>query len=168
MGRRNSYACISVSFWQSQINKWWLISLFILIPNPPPTKHTDVRIDASLQEDAGEKDEEEENEGEQQQPVISMNLALGPVDETLAAALEGDEGGEGGQQHAGPIQEVEEEEEGEEDGGNDGRTRTIVSLLREEKEARGKKEEKKKKEEEKDEEGKAKALKKKALIQELY
>jgi len=137
------------------------ISFFSSIPSP----YTDVRIDTSLQEDAGEKDDEDENEEEQQQPVISMNLALGPVDETLAAALEGDEGGERGQQRTVPVQEVEEEEEGEEDE----RTRTLVSLLREEKEAEGKEEEEKEAEgeKEKEKEGKTKAPKKKALIQEL-
>ena len=165
---------MSVSYWQ---NSYCTVECFLPISlcvslltisfspsiRPLTCTHTDVRIDTSLQEDAGDKDDEDENEEGQQQPVISMNLTLGPVDETLAAALEGDEGGEGGQQQQ--TVSVQEEEEEEEEGEDDDRTRTVVSLLREEKEAVGKEEEKKEKEEE-EEKGKAKAPKK-ALIQEL-
>lgn len=160
---QNSYCTVECFLPISLCESLLTISLSPSI-RPLTCTHTDVRIDTSLQEDAGDKDDEDENEEGEQQPVISMNLALGPVDETLAAALEGDEGGEGGQQQQTvSVQEVEDEEE--EEGEDDYRTRTVVSLLREEKEAEGKEEEKKEKETEK-EEGKAKAPKK-ALIQEL-
>ncbi len=142
-----------------------LITPFSPSIRPLACMHTDVRIDTSLQEeDAAEKDEEDENEKKPQQPVISMNLALGPVDETLAEALEGGEGGEGGQQLTAPVEEEEEEEgKGRED---DSRTRVVVSLLGVGKEEEGKREGNKEKKEEKEEEGKAK-VSKKALIQEL-
>jgi len=133
-----------------------------------------VRIDTSLlEEDAAEKDGENENAKGPQQPVISMNLALGPVDETLAAALEGDEGREGGQQlnvqseEEEEEKEEEEEEEEEEEGRGreeDSRTRVVVSLLGEGKNEKGKEE--RNKEEEKEEEARVK-VSKKALVQEL-
>lgn len=81
-----------------------------------------MRLDTDLSAKQTDRDEGEEDaahEEEQEQAVISLDLAVGPVDERLVAALEGDEGG-GSREEAKETSGMEEEEE---------KTERVLSLL---------------------------------------
>ncbi|EKU22996.1 hypothetical protein NGA_0578302 [Nannochloropsis gaditana CCMP526] len=87
------------------------------LPPPPTSLRSNtasyVRLDTDLSAKQTDRDEGEEDaahEEEQEQAVISLDLAVGPVDERLVAALEGDEGG-GSREEAKETSGMEEEEE---------------------------------------------------------
>lgn len=89
--------------------------------NPSPS--TDVRLDTDLSAEQADRDEGEDDaarEEEEEQAVISLDLAVGPVDESLVAALEGDEGG-------GSREEAKKETSGMEEG--EEKTERVLSLL---------------------------------------
>jgi hypothetical protein len=82
-----------------------------------------VRLDTDLSAEQADRDEGEDDaarEEEEEQAVISLDLAVGPVDESLVAALEGDEGG-------GSREEAKKETSGMEEG--EEKTERVLSLL---------------------------------------